>query len=963
MLNGVRSLSYRVSAPAEHQLSQLRIKILNVKLPSSTKLVDVCVILEVDSKYSYRTEIIKKKHRPLSQITSSSTSNATMSTVLNSTSPSISATSNTSSHPTVNVNESFDVLVTNNSKILLKVIAPTRLFGTNDIGQVKFDIKTILNEYQMKRHTFQETSPPSYKTELPLENSSRRTADHLNNSGTSTTASERGSIEILLHGAILNESENTTNNSNETAHIENNTLLNNTRSLSICQQDHPQNSLTTSNRQLLTSLENHSIPTESAVLNSPIRHPQNQSSSADASQPSRRSILLKQPSARDVDTGTASPRRGSGSSSSDAVSGSTRSRRHHHLPLSRPTSNTPVTSSNLPVPATTADASSISSVTPAQLARIKETLPQGWEIRLDSQNRPYYVDHNTRTTTWLRENVLPPGWERRVDARGRVYYVDHNTRTTTWTPPTALHLQNVAHWQNQYARSHSMFNQFEHRFLPPTAGTGAIAISGSENPLENAAPAITEEDIPLPQGWQQMFDIQGRQYFINHLSKTTQWEDPRKMNTGDQLLSGWEMIYTKEGQPYFVDHNTKTTTLQDPRLSGLDASNSRHGSRIPLYQRSLPFKIEQFRYLCNTNISSGQLRLTIRREHLFYDSYTHIMHCQSSELRRHLYIVFKGEEGLDYGGVAREWFFRLSHEVLNPMYCLFEYANKNNYYLQINPASSINPDHLSYFRFIGRFVAMALYHGKFIDNGFSMPFYKRMLGKKLTILDLESLDPDFYNSLTWIKNNNLSENDDLELYFNSSYELLGKVEYEELKPGGNEIKLTEENKEEYIELLTQWRFKRSVEPQTKAFLLGFNEVVPSQWIQTFDEREIELLLCGISKIDVGDWERNAIYKHFTESSKQVQWFWQFVREITDEQRSRLLQFVTGTCRVPIGGFAELLGSNGPQKFCIERFGKETMLPRSHTCFNRLDLPPYKRYDQLKEKLLYAIEECEGFGQE
>jgi hypothetical protein len=74
------------------------------------------------------------------------------------------------------------------------------------------------------------------------------------------------------------------------------------------------------------------------------------------------------------------------------------------------------------------------------------------------------------------------------------------------------------------------------------------------------------------------------------------------------------------------------------------------------------------------------------------------MQCKSSELRRRLYLVFKGEEGLDYGGVAREWFFRLSHEALNPMYCLFEYANKNNYYLQINPASSINPDHLIYFR-------------------------------------------------------------------------------------------------------------------------------------------------------------------------------------------------------------------------------------------------------------------------
>ena len=157
------------------------------------------------------------------------------------------------------------------------------------------------------------------------------------------------------------------------------------------------------------------------------------------------------------------------------------------------------------------------------------------------------------------------------------------------------------------------------------------------------------------------------------------------------------MRFTKERQVYFIDHNTQTTTFQDPRASLIPAD--RQCTRAtPNYQRSFPNKIRQFRYLCTTNATNGQLKLTIRREHLFHDSFTHIMQCQSIELRRRLYLAFKGEEGLDYGGVAREWFFRLSHEALNPMYCLFEYANKNNYYLQINPASSINPDHLHYFR-------------------------------------------------------------------------------------------------------------------------------------------------------------------------------------------------------------------------------------------------------------------------
>merc|ERR1712179_255100 len=99
----------------------------------------------------------------------------------------------------------------------------------------------------------------------------------------------------------------------------------------------------------------------------------------------------------------------------------------------------------------------------------------------------------------------------------------------------------------------------------------------------------------------------------------------------------------------------------------------------------------------------------------------------------------------------------------------------------------------------GRFIAMALYHGKFIYSGFTMPFYKRMLNKKLTMKDLESIDPEFYNSLNWVKENNIEECG-LEMFFTVDMELLGKVTSHDLKPNGSEIAVTEENKEEYISL-------------------------------------------------------------------------------------------------------------------------------------------------------------------
>lgn len=78
------------------------------------------------------------------------------------------------------------------------------------------------------------------------------------------------------------------------------------------------------------------------------------------------------------------------------------------------------------------------------------------------------------------------------------------------------------------------------------------------------------------EGWQKMFDKQGRSYFVNHLSRTTQWEDPRRMDEhflDMPLPDGFEMCYTREGRAYFLDHNTKTTTFQDPRTNSTPVTN------------------------------------------------------------------------------------------------------------------------------------------------------------------------------------------------------------------------------------------------------------------------------------------------------------------------------------------------------------------------------------------------------
>uniref|UniRef100_A0A8C7RAI4 HECT-type E3 ubiquitin transferase n=1 Tax=Oncorhynchus mykiss TaxID=8022 RepID=A0A8C7RAI4_ONCMY len=568
-----------------------------------------------------------------------------------------------------------------------------------------------------------------------------------------------------------------------------------------------------------------------------------------------------------------------------------------------------------------------------------------WEQRVDQNGRMYYVDHIEKRTSWNRPDSLPSGWERRVDPMGRVYFVDHISRTTTWQRPTQESVRNFEEWQHQRSQLQGAMQQFNQRFI-----FGQIAAANKEfDPLG-----------PLPHGWEKRTDTNGRVYFVHHTSRMTQWEDPRTQGllNDKPLPEGWEMRFTVDGIPYFVDHNRRTTTYIDPRTG---KSSLENGPQIT-YVRDFKAKVQYFRFWCQQLSMPQHIKITVTRKTLFEDSFQQIMSFHPQDLRRRLWIIFPGEEGLDYGGVAREWFFLLSHEVLNPMYCLFEYAGKDNYCLQINPASYINPDHLKYFKFIGRFIAMSLFHGKFIDTGFSLPFYKRILNKPLALKDLESIDTEFYNSLIWIKDNNLEECG-LEMFFSVDKEILGEVTTHELKPDGGNVLVTEENKEEYIRLVAEWRLSRGVEEQTQAFFEGFNEVLPQQYLQYFDAKELEVMLCGMQEIDLVDWQRHTIYRHYARSSKQILWFWQFVKEMDNEKRMRLLQFVTGTCRLPMGGFADLMGSNGPQKFCIEKVGKENWLPRSHTCFNRLDLPPYKSYEQLKEKLMFAIEETEGFGQE
>ncbi|XP_037933609.1 E3 ubiquitin-protein ligase Nedd-4-like isoform X1 [Teleopsis dalmanni] len=500
------------------------------------------------------------------------------------------------------------------------------------------------------------------------------------------------------------------------------------------------------------------------------------------------------------------------------------------------------------------------------------------------------------------------------------------------------------------------------------------ASSTRRNSVEDNA-AVTEQNLnvdeePLPPRWSMQVAPNGRTFFIDHAARRTTWIDPRNGRASPMpnqtrrveddlgpLPEGWEERMHTDGRVFYIDHNTRTTQWEDPRLSNPNIA----GQAVP-YSRDYKQKYEYFKsHLRKPTNVPNKFEIRIRRTSILEDSYRIISSVTKTDLlKTKLWVEFEGETGLDYGGLAREWFYLLSKEMFNPYYGLFEYSAMDNYTLQINNGSGLcNEEHLSYFKFIGRIAGMAVYHGKLLDAFFIRPFYKMMLQKSIDLKDMESVDTEYYNSLMWIK-----ENDPriLELTFCVDEDTFGQKSQHELKPGGANIDVTNENKDEYIKLVIEWRFVARVKEQMSAFLDGFGSVIPLNLIKIFDEHELELLMCGIQNIDVKDWRENTLYKgDYHMNHIIIQWFWRAVLSFSNEMRSRLLQFVTGTSRVPMNGFKELYGSNGPQMFTIEKWGTPNNYPRAHTCFNRLDLPPYEGYVQLKDKLIKAIEGSQGFA--
>ncbi|KAL9315852.1 hypothetical protein ACSQ67_016853 [Phaseolus vulgaris] len=337
------------------------------------------------------------------------------------------------------------------------------------------------------------------------------------------------------------------------------------------------------------------------------------------------------------------------------------------------------------------------------------------------------------------------------------------------------------------------------------------------------------------------------------------------------------------------------------------------------------------------------LRISVRRAYVLEDSYNQLRMRSTQDLKGRLTVHFQGEEGIDAGGLTREWYQLLSRVIFDKGALLFTTVGNESTF-QPNPNSVYQTEHLSYFKFVGRVVGKALFDGQLLDVHFTRSFYKHILGNDISdVLDLTfSIDADEEKLIL--------------------YERTEVTDYE-LIPGGRNIKVTEENKHQYVDLVAEHRLTTAIRPQINSFLEGFNELIPRELISIFNDKELELLISGLPDIDLDDLRANTEYSGYSAASPVIQWFWEVVQGLSKEDKARLLQFVTGTSKVPLEGFSALQGISGSQKFQIHKaYGSSSHLPSAHTCFNQLDLPEYPSKQHLEERLLLAIHEGnEGFG--
>ena len=388
--------------------------------------------------------------------------------------------------------------------------------------------------------------------------------------------------------------------------------------------------------------------------------------------------------------------------------------------------------------------------------------------------------------------------------------------------------------------------------------------------------------------------------------------------------------------PFVLDPASKSRLLQ------IDAAYSMHREFQSAYIASF-----------FSQRTSPYLVLRVHRSNLIQDTLQQLSRYQPDEYRKPLKVQFVGEQGIDEGGVRKEFFQLLVKELFDVSYGMFTVDEETRVY-QLNPMSLESSIE---FELIGIVLGLALYNSIILDIRFPLFIYKKLLNHTTSFSDLTAAYPALAKGLKALLDDQTDTVEDVySRQFTVDIERYGERQVIELKPGGTDIALTSANRAEYVQLYTDYVLNRSIDKQFTAFKKGFDLCVPASLLVLFQPEELELLICGS---DVFDWQQlreSARYDDgYTDDSNMIRWFWECVNEWSEDKKRKLLMFCTGSDRAPIrglGGLRLTISKNG---------GDSELLPTSHTCFNHLLLPEYASKDKLKRLLELALDNAHGFG--
>ncbi|CDW79829.1 hect domain and rcc1-like domain-containing protein [Stylonychia lemnae] len=346
---------------------------------------------------------------------------------------------------------------------------------------------------------------------------------------------------------------------------------------------------------------------------------------------------------------------------------------------------------------------------------------------------------------------------------------------------------------------------------------------------------------------------------------------------------------------------------------------------------------------------------------------------QGAEPHLSFHIVFRGEHVVGEGGPYRQFFADISQELqpnnlgknpnqkmlnlLNPSANNRAGSNIGKGKFVLSPSKSTSQD-LSLFEFLGILMGVCIRTGAHMNLDIPQFVWKQLVGQKLNHEDLIEIDLGFWKLLNFMLNSNKK------LYEDSIFETwvvtLSDETVVELRQNGKEERVQYEDRIAYIKQSIQTRL-RECSLQCEAIKRGVSKIVPEALLNMVTYNELETWVCGKNIVDIDLLKRHTKYGGDTktvilnEESRRVKWFWEVLRDFTEEDKQKFIKFCWGQQRLPAN---DEEFDRRQVRFMIKpamnNKNGDGALPKADTCFFNFELPDYSSKEIMKQRILLAI---------